>query len=134
MHRIYQSQCFGELETDFVDGPKQIGVTGVVGDIAGVVRDAASMVGAVANVEGGAIDADWICVPSVIMAAKLLEPMVQVIWPTVNVRLSTTAAKSGMMTIWFVWKLYAPPYLARHCQRNMVSSLPRGMSKVVDCW
>ena len=24
------------------------------------------------------------------------------------------------------------PYLARHCRRNMVSSLPRGMPKVVD--
>jgi len=26
------------------------------------------------------------------------------------------------------------PYLARHCQRNMVRSLPRGMSKIVDYW
>jgi hypothetical protein len=25
------------------------------------------------------------------------------------------------------------PYLARHCRRNMVGSLPRGMPKVVDC-
>ena len=25
------------------------------------------------------------------------------------------------------------PYLARHCRRNMVSSLPSGMPKVVDC-
>ena len=25
------------------------------------------------------------------------------------------------------------PYLARHCQRNMIGSLPRGMPKVVDC-
>ena len=25
------------------------------------------------------------------------------------------------------------PYLARHCRRNMVDSLTRGMLKVVDC-
>ena len=25
------------------------------------------------------------------------------------------------------------PYLAHHCRRNMVGSLPRGMPKVVDC-
>ena len=25
------------------------------------------------------------------------------------------------------------PYLARHCRRNMVGSLPKGMLKVVDC-
>ena len=25
------------------------------------------------------------------------------------------------------------PYLACHCRRNMVGSLPRGMPKVVDC-
>jgi len=25
------------------------------------------------------------------------------------------------------------PYLARHCRQNMVSSLPKGMPKVVDC-
>ena len=25
------------------------------------------------------------------------------------------------------------PYLARHCRQNKVSSLPRGMPKVVDC-
>jgi hypothetical protein len=26
------------------------------------------------------------------------------------------------------------PYLARHCRRNMVGSLSRGMPKVVICW
>ena len=26
------------------------------------------------------------------------------------------------------------PYLARHCRRNMVGNLPRGMPKVVDYW
>ena len=26
------------------------------------------------------------------------------------------------------------PYLACHCRRNMVGSLPRGMPKVVDYW
>jgi hypothetical protein len=58
--------------------------------------------------------------------------VVQVIWPTVNERPSATAEDSGMMTILLALKLYAHPYLARHCRRDMVSSLPRGMPKVVD--
>jgi hypothetical protein len=26
------------------------------------------------------------------------------------------------------------PYLACHCRRKLVGSLPRGMPKIVDCW
>jgi hypothetical protein len=50
-------------------------------------------------VDEDVVDANRICASSVAVTVKLLTPVVQVIWPTVNVRLSTTAAKSGMMTI-----------------------------------
>jgi hypothetical protein len=66
--------------------------------------------------------------------SEATEPVVQMIWPTVNMWPSATAAKLGMTTIWFVWEAVRTPYLARHCRRNMVDSLPRGMPKVVDCW
>ena len=55
---------------------------------------------------------------------KSSEPVVQVIRPMVNVRPFGVAMEPGMMT----------PYLAHHCRRNMVGSLPRGMPKVVDYW
>ena len=36
--------------------------------------------------------------------------VVQVIWPTVNVKPSATAAEAGMMTILFVWRaIHTPP-------------------------
>jgi hypothetical protein len=62
----------------------------------------------------------------------LSEPVVQVIWPMVNVRPFGVAMELGMMTILFVWGAVRTPLPARHCQRNMVGSLPRGMPKVVD--
>jgi hypothetical protein len=62
----------------------------VVGAIAGVVGDIA---------DEDVVDADRICTSSMAAAVKLLTPVVQVIWPMVNERPSTTAAESGMMTI-----------------------------------
>jgi hypothetical protein len=38
-----------------------------------------------------------------------LTPVVQVIWPTVNVRLSATAAESRMMTILLAWEAVRTP-------------------------
>jgi len=72
----------------------------VVGDIAGVVEAIASMVGVVADADEEVIDVDRIA-SSMIVVARLLKPMVQVIWSTVNMRSFATATKSRMMTIWF---------------------------------
>jgi hypothetical protein len=55
------------------------------------------MVGVVADED--VVDTDWICASYVGVAVKLLTPVVQVIWPTVNERPSATAAESRMMTI-----------------------------------
>jgi hypothetical protein len=38
-----------------------------------------------------------------------LTPVVQVIWPTVNERPSSTAAESGMMTILLAWEAVCTP-------------------------
>jgi hypothetical protein len=38
-----------------------------------------------------------------------LTPVIQVIWPTVNVRPSATATKSGMMTILLTWEAVRTP-------------------------
>jgi hypothetical protein len=69
----------------------------VAGAVARVVRAVASVVGAIADED--VVDADRICASSVAAAVKLLMPVVQVIWPTVNERPSATAAESGMITI-----------------------------------
>jgi ABC-type xylose transport system permease subunit len=69
----------------------------VVGAVAGVVRAIASVIGAVADED--VVNADRICASSVVVAVKLLAPVVQVIWPTVNERPSAMATESGMMTI-----------------------------------
>jgi hypothetical protein len=69
----------------------------VAGAVAGVVRAVASVFGAVTDED--VVNADRICTSSVAAAVKLLTPVVQVIWPTVNERPSATAVESGMMTI-----------------------------------
>jgi hypothetical protein len=63
------------------------------------------MVGGIARVVGAVVDAgekiigaDWICATSMVMAVK---PVVLVIWPTMNMRLSALTVKSRIMTIWF---------------------------------
>jgi hypothetical protein len=76
----------------------------VVRAIAGLVKAVTSVVGAVASVveavaDEDVVNIDWICASSVVVAVKLLTPVVQVIWPTMNERPSTTAVESGMMTI-----------------------------------
>jgi hypothetical protein len=55
------------------------------------------MVGAVADED--VVDTDRICTSSMAVVVKLLTPVVQVIWLTVNERPSATAVESGMMTI-----------------------------------
>ena len=64
----------------------------MVGDIAGVVEVVAD-----AGVE--VIAADQICASSMVVVAKLLKPVVEVIWSTMNVMPSATAPKLEMMTI-----------------------------------
>jgi hypothetical protein len=44
------------------------------------------------------VDADRIYASSMAVAVKLLTPVVQVIWLTVNERTSATAVESGMLT------------------------------------
>jgi hypothetical protein len=48
---------------------------------------------------GEVVDADRICTFSMAVMTKSLEPVVQVIWPIVNVRPAAVAMESGKMTI-----------------------------------
>ena len=43
------------------------------------------------------------------MVMKPVEPMVQVIWPMVNVRPFSVAIEPGMMTILFAWRAVRTP-------------------------
>jgi hypothetical protein len=63
----------------------------------------------VANVGEGGISIDWIYVSSEVMATKLLEPVVDVIWRMVNMRLPAIAAEAGMMTILLAWEAVCTP-------------------------
>ena len=67
------------------------------------------MVGAVADAGEAVVDADWICASSMVMAMKLSELVVQVIWSMVNVRPFCVAMEPGMMTILFVWGAVRTP-------------------------
>jgi len=71
----------------------------VVVDVVGVVGAIASVVGAAADVDEEAIGADRICASSMVMAVKLLKP---VVWSTMNVMPPAMAAELGMMAILFV--------------------------------
>jgi hypothetical protein len=82
-------------------------VTSVVGAVTGVVGAIASVVGAIADEH--VINVDWICTSSMAVVVKLLTPVVQVIWPTVNERSSATAMESGMMTILLAWEAVRTP-------------------------
>jgi hypothetical protein len=79
----------------------------MVGAITGVVGSVASVIGAVADED--VVDADRICASSMAVAVKLLMLVVQVIWPTVNMRPSATAAESGMMSILLAWEAVRTP-------------------------
>ena len=78
-------------------------------DDAGVARARSNMVRAVADAGEAVVDADWICASSVIMVMKLSEPVVQVIWSTVNVRPFGVAMEPGKMTILFAWRAVRTP-------------------------
>jgi hypothetical protein len=71
----------------------------MVEDVARVVEAVASVVGAIADAGEEVVDADQISASSIVVAAKLLKPVVQMIWSTVNVSPSATATKSRMITI-----------------------------------
>ena len=81
----------------------------MVEDDAGVVGARSNMVRAVADAGEVVVDADWICASSIVMVMKLSEPMVQVIWPMVNVRPFDVAMEPGMMTILFAWRAVCIP-------------------------
>ena len=55
------------------------------------------------------VAADWIWFSSKAMAIMPPARVVQVIWLTVNMRPSATAAEAGMMTILFVWRAVRTP-------------------------
>ena len=71
-------------------------------DDAGVARARSNVVGAVADAGEAVVHTDWIRASPVVMAMKLSEPVVQVIWSMVNVRSFGVAMEPGMMTILFV--------------------------------
>jgi len=71
----------------------------MVEDVARVVEAVASVVGAIADAGEEVVDVDQISASSIVVAAKLLKPVVQMIWSTVNVSPSATATKSRMITI-----------------------------------
>ena len=78
-------------------------------DDAGVARARSNVVGAIADAGEAVVDADWIWASSVVMAIKLSEPVVQVIWPMVNVRPFGVAMEPGMMTVLFAWRAVRTP-------------------------
>ena len=81
----------------------------MVEDDAGVAGAICNVVGAIANAGEAVVDADWIRASPVVMAMKSSEPVVQVIWPTVNVRPLGVAMEPEMMTILFVWRAVRTP-------------------------
>jgi len=74
----------------------------VVGDVAEVLGVVASVVGAVADVDEEVISVDRIYASSMVVAVELLKL-------TVNVKPPAMAAKSGIMTILFVWEAVRTP-------------------------
>jgi hypothetical protein len=70
----------------------------MVDEGAGVGGARASVVTIDAGV-GKVVDADRIRTFSMAVMTKSLEPVVQVIWPIMNVRPATVAMESGKMTI-----------------------------------
>ena len=74
----------------------------MVEDDASVAGARSNMVRAVADAGEAVVNTDWIYASFVVMAMKLSEPVVQVIWPMVNVRPFSIAMEPGMMTILFV--------------------------------
>jgi hypothetical protein len=79
----------------------------VVGAVVGVVRAVVSVIRAIADED--VVDVDWICASSMVVVVKLLMLVVQVIWPTMNVRPSATAMELRMMTILLAWEVVCTP-------------------------
>ena len=69
----------------------------MVGDVAWVVGVVAGVVGATTDVDEEVIDVDRVNASSVVVAVKLLKPMV-------NMKPLAMAAKSRMMAVLFVWE------------------------------
>ena len=78
-------------------------------DDAGAAGARSNMVEAVADAGEAVVDVDRIHASSVVMAMRLSELVVQVIWPTVNVRPFGVAMDPGMMTILFFWEAVRTP-------------------------
>ena len=78
-------------------------------DDAGAAGARSNVVGAVDDAGEAVVDADRIRASSVVMAMRLLEPVVQVIWLIVNVRLFGVAMDLGMMTILLFWEAVRTP-------------------------
>ena len=78
-------------------------------DDAGVAGARSNVVGVIADASEAVVHANWIYASSVVMAMKLSEPVVQVIWPMVNVRPFDVATESEMMTILFAWRAVRTP-------------------------
>jgi hypothetical protein len=97
----------------------------VVRAVAGVVEAVASVIGAIADED--VVDTDRIYASSVAVAVKLLTPVVQVIWPTVNERPFAMAAESGMMTILLAWEAVRTPSTWRAIVDEIWSAVYRGV-------
>ena len=78
-------------------------------DDAGAAGARSNVVGAVADAGEAVVDADRIRDSSMVMAMKLSEPVVQVIWPTVNVRPFGIAMEPEVMTVLFAWRAVRTP-------------------------
>ena len=67
------------------------------------------MLGASIHVVGTGAAADWIWVPSETVVVRPPPFVVHVIWPTVNMRPSGTAAEAGTITILFAGEVVRTP-------------------------
>ena len=67
------------------------------------------MLGAVTRVVGADVIPDWIWIPSETVVVRPPPRVVHVIWLTVNVRPSGTAAEAGIVTILFAGEVARTP-------------------------
>jgi hypothetical protein len=81
----------------------------VVGAMSIVVGAVSIVIGAVADAGEVVVDTDGIRASSVVMAMKSSEPVVQVIWPTVNVRPFGVAMEPEVMTVLFARRAVRTP-------------------------
>ena len=81
----------------------------VVGAMFTVVGAVFTVVGAVADAGEVVVGVGWIHASSVALAMESSAPVVQVIWPTVNVRPLGVAMEPEMMPILFAWRAVRTP-------------------------